>query len=147
MLARMPFLFVLLFVPGSGNCPGRDGCEVDVLEVNMVHDGEMRPAYVQVIAWRRFVEDGDRLHNVGWRMVSSLADLPVQHGERWHVVSYESRQAISVSAPLLRRSWTQCDPERVDSRDWWRGNAPNIFQQIRGHSYDRTEHGRDASDE
>lgn len=130
MLARMPFfLLVMACVCGLERNPGKT-ISVDVLELNTMHDAQAQPTYQQVIAWQRMPEDG-RLHNVGWRIVGSVGDLPEQHGAGWSVTVYESHRVLRVVAPQIRRSWTQCDPERVDTSDWWRGNAPNVFQQVR----------------
>jgi hypothetical protein len=128
-MARMPLLvFVSAWFHGLEGNQIVERVEVDMLEVNTVYDQECKPVFVQVIAWKHMVEDNDRPHNVGWRMVSTHLDLPVRIGSSWSLTIYESKRVLKIAAPYLRRTWTQVDPERADSRDWWHGNSPNIFQ-------------------
>jgi hypothetical protein len=128
-MARMPLLvFVSACLHGLEGNQIVERVEVDMLEVNTVYDQECKPVFVQVIAWKHMVEDNDRPHNVGWRMVSTHQDLPVRIGSSWSLTIFEAKRVLKVAAPYLRRTWTQVDPERADSRDWWHGNPPNIFQ-------------------
>jgi hypothetical protein len=128
-MARMPLLvFVSACLHGLEGNRIVERVEVDMLEVNTVYDQGCKPVFVQVIAWQYMVEDNDRPHNVGWRMVSTHQDLPVRIGSSWSLAIFEAKRVLKVVAPYLRRTWTQVDPERADSRDWWHGNPPNIFQ-------------------
>jgi hypothetical protein len=128
-MARMPFLvFVSACFHGLESDRVVQRVDVDILEVNTIYDQHCKPSFVQVIAWKYMVEDNYRPHNVGWRMVWKPEDHPVRVGNSWSVTIFEAKRVLKVAAPYLRRTWTQVDPERVDSRDWWRGNPPNIFQ-------------------
>lgn len=127
-MARTPLLAFVSLCFGSDIDRTVEHFSMDMLELNTVYDRECKPVFVQVIAWRYMEEDRGRRHNWGWRMVSSQQDLPIRCGGTWTVTVYEGKRVIKVSAPYLRRSWTQTDPEREDSRDWWRGEPPNVFQ-------------------
>lgn len=99
----------------------------DVIELNHVHDAKGCPVYRQVILWRIMPEDG-KPHTVGWRLVKPDED-PI-HGcdGRWRVYG---EQRI-VTAPTLRMTWTQCDPEMIDRRSYWKGQQPpNLFERVK----------------
>lgn len=125
----MEWMLIAAMVFGNSTTDHMEEIEVDLLEINTLHDKACRPIWCQVIAWQRWHEDGGRLHNIGWRMVSTKPwELPVRHGNRWTMTVIENNRVARISAGQLRVSSTQNDPERDDSRRWWRDNVPeNVF--------------------
>lgn len=98
----------------------------DVIELNHVYDAKGCFVYRQVILWRFMPEDG-KPHTVGWRLVKPDED-PV-HGSdgRWRVYG----EAMIVTAPTMRMSWSQCDSEMQDRRSYWKDQQPpNLFERV-----------------
>jgi hypothetical protein len=126
-MARMPFFILLFLAWDRGTDNPVTQIEVDLLEVNTMCDAECKPIFQQVIAWNVMPEDG-KIHNVGWQIVNRETDLPSKSGRLWSLTAISKHQAVRIQSPQIRRTWTQTDPERHDSRHYWQGNPPNIFQ-------------------
>lgn len=129
-MARMP---LLVFVSACFGNKVESPCEIEIgvdqIEINTIYDSQCRPVFVQAIVWRKMAIDNGRMHNIGWCAVHTKLDLPIRRGALWWLTVYDHDRVIYVRAPFLKRSWTQDDPERTDSKDWWKGNPPNIFQR------------------
>lgn len=99
---------------------------VDCIEVNHVHDRKGDLIFSQVVLWRIDASDG-KLHNWGWKMVRHWTDKPWKCGDGVYLTHNCERGQLNVSAPCYRERSTQHDVEREDSREFWRNEAPNLF--------------------
>jgi hypothetical protein len=99
----------------------------DVIELNHVYDARGCFVYRQVILWRFMPEDGN-LHTFGWRLVKPDEDAIHGSDGRWKVYG----EGAIVTAPTVRMSWSQCDPEMQDRRSYWKGHQPpNLFERVK----------------
>ncbi len=130
MMATAWMLMLLAFASGP-NPRTISQWRVDLIEVNTIYNRQAQPVFVQVIAWRRFADDRDRYHTVGWRAMRGPEEWPSKHGGQWHFVTCDSRRRVHVTSPHLRISHTQTDPERDDNLQWWHGRPHlNIFDTM-----------------
>lgn len=107
--------------------------EADCIETNHVFDKHGEHLFTQVIIWQCMESDNGRLHNVGWKIVRSNWDLPIRIGRnRFQVLHYESGRKLEIYSNCFRMRMTNQDMEREDTREFWRGSAPNCFFWDRG---------------
>ena len=99
---------------------------VDMIEVNHVHDKKGDHIFSQVVLWKIDALDG-KLHNWGWKMIKQPWDQPISYDGIWNIYHICDRGTLDVSAPCYRERSTMHDVEREDSRDWWKNEAPNLF--------------------
>ena len=111
----------LLLILGICNIPAYN---VDQIEINTHYDQNGEPQWQQIIVWKRY---DDKLHNVGWRFIKDVGDYPVKCNEQYYITAWNDKRRIIVTSKSLIRSHTQSDPEREDTRSYWKGEAPNIF--------------------
>jgi hypothetical protein len=104
-------------------------CEVqtvDVIEVNHVYCKDGRLMFSQVVLWKIEASDG-KLHNWGWKLVKHWTDKPVVRGESIYMVHRGERGSLVLMAPCYRERSTNEDVERLDTKEFWGGSAPNLF--------------------
>ncbi len=89
--------------------------QVDLIEVNHFHDDTARLVLDQVIFYqwsatqRRFVVRA-------WRMIRHPHQLPhqVPNGDGYECLWRDDQVMRCVTAPVMRETWTQIDPERAN---------------------------------
>jgi hypothetical protein len=104
-------------------------CEVqtvDVIEVNHVYCKDGRLMFSQVVLWRIEASDG-KLHNWGWKLIRVPWDQPVKVGAKWELWHTCGRGRLEIHAPCYRERSTNEDVERLDTKEFWGGSAPNLF--------------------
>ncbi len=107
--------------------------EADLIETNHVFDRKGEFMFSQVIVWQCMDADNGRLHNIGWKIVRTNWDLPIRIGKnRFQVVHYESGRKLEIYSNCFRMRMTDLDMEREDTREFWKGSAPNCFYWDRG---------------
>ena len=90
---------------------GPEPTDVDLIELNHVHDDEGRERFTQAIFWD-WDDYESRFVVVDWRMVKQSVMWPRRDG-------MEFRQAgVAVRARHWRETWTQHDPEVEDRARW-----------------------------
>lgn len=99
---------------------------VDVLEANHVYSKRGEYVFTQVIAWNYDAADG-RLHTVGWR----LTRFPYDRVHKGPGVWFARHERGFVTSKRHIERWLDFDIESQDRKEFWKGEAPNVFGEVR----------------
>jgi len=116
---------------------------VDMLELHhFVAAGDGRLAYVQVIAWQCLPEDG-KFRALGFKLVpndpesrdNSTLGRPTRTPDGGATFKYLQRVngkpiIVTVRSKLYKESVSSDDPERIDSRNFWKPRWFNVFEDF-----------------
>ncbi|QDT03370.1 hypothetical protein K227x_17520 [Rubripirellula lacrimiformis] len=101
----------------TGSDPAAVHQEVDLIELNHFVDGDGREVFRQVIFYD-WSNQHHRFHVRAWRLIKNENQVPKRrwnpdcHQCTWH----DNGLLRQVSAPKMRETWTQQDPERVNRK-------------------------------
>ena len=119
-------LAVLLSFLGSPLMPETHEYEVDCIEINRVFDNKGDLILTQAILWKRDESDG-KMHNCGWKLLGEGSEWPWRNHMGVVMRHHNSKGIVVVTAPYCRVRSTRDDMERVDTKEFWAGKAPNLF--------------------
>ncbi|TWU55757.1 hypothetical protein [Rubripirellula reticaptiva] len=90
---------------------------VDLIELNHFVDDEGREVFRQLVFYD-WSKTHRRFHVRAWRLVKHDNQLPTRHWspDRHQCRWYDGGLLRQVSAPHMRETWTQQDPERVNRK-------------------------------
>jgi len=86
---------------------------VDVIETNHFYDEQGRLVFDQTIYWD-WSRDAARYVIRAWRLVKTPNQIPRRDGAGYLALWNDGELLRVVSAPSVRETWTQYDPELVD---------------------------------
>jgi hypothetical protein len=114
-LLSLVSLLLIGVAPGSPANGTSARQRVDMIELNHFVDEEGREVFQQVIFYD-WSKTQHRYHVRAWRLIKSESQLPQR---RWNPDHYQCTwhddgMLRQVWAPLLRETWSQKDPERVN---------------------------------
>lgn len=139
VLISLVFLTICIFFCNKGTCgnPSKQipVYRVQLIEVNHNFDQQLCYKFTQIIAWD--IQPDTKLHNVGWKILDNTTYLPQKEGAAYCVTIYNDYYSCKIVAPFLKTSYTQTDPERDDTRTYWKGEAPNILTKYQ-HDHDQS---------
>ncbi len=126
----MASLLLAGIAPGSdANSPASFHQTVDLIELNHFVDDEGREVFRQLVFYDW--SDTDRRFNVrAWRLVKHENQLPTRHWNpdrhecKWHDDGLLRR----VSAPQMRETWSQQDPERINRKHFPEKERVPLFE-------------------
>lgn len=119
-------LLLMIAITGGPQMPHVQHEHVDCIEINHVYDSKCCLVFTQVILWKVDESDG-RLHNWGWKIPKHQFEMPYPWLDEWRVFHIAPKGVITIDSPCLRKRSTQEDMERKDTREFWAGQAPNLF--------------------
>lgn len=93
--------------------------QVDLMEVNHFYDDHGKHRFDQIIFYE-WSGTKSRYRVKAWRMLNSASQLPrrdYQH-EVYSTVWRDGELLRKVTAPVIRETWTQYDPEVADREHW-----------------------------
>ena len=111
--------WMLFFIVGGSEI------HVDLIEWNHIYDRRGNRVFSQVVLWDFDASDG-RPHNVGWFIGH---EAPRREGRMVRVNVWNGRKILRFRSTMYRETRSMEDPERADSRDWWRGENPNLMHE------------------
>ena len=88
---------------------------VDLIEVNHFYDDQGRLVFDQLLFYDWSHDDG-RYQLRAWRMVKNTAQLPQRNWQSGgYAATWQDGDVLrKISAPTIRESWTQYDPELTE---------------------------------
>lgn len=101
--------------PAASESPSVTTQQVDLIELNHYIDEEGREVFRQLIFYD-WSKSHKRFHVRAWRLIKHPSQVPQR---RWSPTNYQCTwrdegQIRQVSAPSMRETWTQQDPERLN---------------------------------
>ncbi|MGB7324341.1 MAG: hypothetical protein WBD31_05680 [Rubripirellula sp.] len=114
----MASLLLIGITPGSdADSPASVQQTVDLIELNHFVDDEGREVFRQLVFYD-WSKTHRRFHVRAWRLVKNDNQLPTRHWspDRHQCRWYDGGLRRQVSAPHMRETWTQQDPERVNRK-------------------------------
>ena len=122
---------------------------VDLIEVNHFYDENGKLVFDQVIFYRWSSAGRDyegrtlpeRYNVIAWRLIKKPSQLPKKRWRsgRYECVWYDQELLRRVSAPAIRETWLQYDPELEERKNfpkerrsgllmlWWPGKPSEFF--------------------
>jgi hypothetical protein len=111
------FLTVTLAISSFAISPREDVAteRVDLIEVNHFYDDQGRLVFDQLLFYDWSHDDG-RYQLRAWRMVKNNAQLPQRNWQSggYGAIWQDGDVLRKISAPSIRESWTQYDPELTE---------------------------------
>lgn len=105
-------LWLALCVPQPGVVD--DSCHL--IEINHYYDENGKLVFDQIIFWDWHC-DGQQ-HVCAWRLLKQAEQLPCRVRGAWRCVWTDGDVLRRVTAPAMRETWTQYDPELADREPW-----------------------------